>query len=221
MICLDGVSMPDDFSAVTPASRLRTWTDSMQRIVSDFSILAVPQAYLRCRPVLSSSLMWWSTAFSAEASTEAAQLFHFDMSQIKFLKVFIYLTGVSQTNGPHSYVVGSHRRLPRELRDDRRHRDEEVLQHYTAQRITTITGPRGLIFAADTRGLHKGQPLQGGDRLILQLQFSNSSFGDDLPRIMINNRFSTDLLDRIEQLLRTYCMFSKPSSKAASPLDQP
>ena len=60
MICLDGASMPDDFSAVTPASRLRTWTDSMQRIVSDFSILAMAQAYLRCQPVLSSSLMWWS-----------------------------------------------------------------------------------------------------------------------------------------------------------------
>ena len=92
-----------------------------------------------------------------------------------------------------------------------RTRDEEVLRHYTAQRITTITGPRGLIFAADTRGLHRGAPLHSGDRIILQLQFSNSSFGNDPPHIMINDRFSTDLLERIEQLPRTYCMFSKPS----------
>ena len=108
-------------------------------------------------------------------------------------------------------MLGSHRRLPRDLRQDRRYGDDEVLRHYPADRVRTITGPRGLVFAADTRGLHKGAPLERGERLILQLQFSNSSFGDDPARITINDRFSPDLRDRIERYPRTYSLFSRPA----------
>ena len=42
--------------------------------------------------------------------------------------------------------------------------------------MVEIGGPRGTIFAEDTRGLHKGKHLLTGDRLLFQLEFSNSLF---------------------------------------------
>jgi hypothetical protein len=43
--------------------------------------------------------------------------------------------------------------------------------------------PKGTIIIEDTRGLHKGNPVQpgGNSRLMLQLQFSNSLFGGSTP----------------------------------------
>jgi ectoine hydroxylase-related dioxygenase (phytanoyl-CoA dioxygenase family) len=179
----------------------------MQRIVADHSLLAVAQAYLACQPVLSGYSIWWSTSFTREACSEAAQLFHFDMSQIKFLKFFVYLTDVTNDTGAHQYVLGSHRRLPPELRHDRRYRDDEIFRHIPEACVETITGPKGLIFAADTRGLHKGSPLLYGERLILQLQYSISGFGDDAAEIEVNDRFPPELREQIERYPRIYERF--------------
>ncbi len=126
----------------------------IQRLAVDMSLLSFAQAYLGCRPVFLGCEMWWSTAFAREPCAEAAQLYHFDMSQIRFLKIFIYLTDVHADNGAHAFVRTSHRRLPRGLRADRRYRDDEILEHFPAERIMTVEGPAGSVFAEDTRGLH-------------------------------------------------------------------
>ena len=81
----------------------------IQNLCADPTFLAVSQAYLRSSPVLDIVTMWWSTAFSHEASSGAAQLYHFDMASLKWLKFFVYLTDVSAENGPHCFVKGSHR----------------------------------------------------------------------------------------------------------------
>jgi hypothetical protein len=150
---------------------------TVRRLLADPSILAVAQAYLGSKPVLDLLSMWWSTARSREASAAAAQLYHFDMDRLKFIKFFVYVTDVGPENGPHVYVSGSVKRKPRELLRDDRIPDEQIDHHYPAERVTEITGPRGTIFAADTRGLHKGKPLRVGHRLLLQLEFANSLFG--------------------------------------------
>jgi hypothetical protein len=150
---------------------------TVRRLLADCSILAVAQAYLGSKPVLDLISMWWSTAFSRQASSRAAQLYHFDMDRLKFIKFFIYLTDVGPDNGPHVYVSGSVKRKPRELLRDGRIPDADVEAHYPRDAVMEITGPRGTIFAADTRGLHKGKPLRTGHRLLLQLEFANSLFG--------------------------------------------
>ncbi len=45
----------------------------VQALAADPSLLAVAQAYLQTKPILDIVAMWWSTAFSQQASTEAAQ----------------------------------------------------------------------------------------------------------------------------------------------------
>jgi hypothetical protein len=53
-------------------------------------------------------------------------------------------------------------------------------------------GPRGTIIAEDTRGFHKGKPIEGGDRLVLEFDFCDSLFGGgyDQPLIPANCLFA-------------------------------
>lgn len=154
---------------------------SVQALLLDDSIQAVASAYLGCQPVLDFVSMWWVAPFSksAEALSKAAQLYHFDMDRLKFLKFFIYLSDVTTKNSPHCYVRGSCFRKPAALLRDGRIPDDEIARHFPAQDLIEVTAPRGSIFAVDTRGFHKGKAVEEGERLLLQLEFTNSLFGQN------------------------------------------
>lgn len=156
----------------------------VQRLMADLSIIAVAQAYLGAKPVLDAVNLWW-TAPSPRPDSQAAQLYHFDMDRVRWLKFFIYLTDVGPENGPHCFVAGSHRTggIPPRLlsRGYARHTDEDVAACYPANDMIEFTGPRGTILAEDTRGLHKGQPVSAGDRLMFEFEFSNTLFGATSP----------------------------------------
>lgn len=152
----------------------------VQRLIADQSLLAVAQEYLGCLPTLDHAIvMWWSTVYrSGEPCSEMAQLFHTDMARIKFIKFFFYLTDVTPETGPLTYVRGSHRRKPKGgYSQDRRYSDEEILRVYSKNDIVELTGPRGTILAADTRGFHKGKPPRSGHRLNFQIEFADCLFG--------------------------------------------
>jgi len=150
---------------------------SIQKLITDQSILAVAQSFLKTKPILDMISMWWSTSFSSKASSEVAQLYHFDMERIKFIKFFFYLTDVDSETGPHCYVRRSNNGFPDKLRKDGRIMDEEIAQEYPKEDILEITGKQGTILAVDTSGFHKGKNLTKGDRLLLQFEFTNSLFG--------------------------------------------
>jgi hypothetical protein len=153
----------------------------VQAMLSDPSLLALAQSYLGSRPRADVLSMWWHTNFHDQPDSEAAQFYHFDLDRIKWFKVFVYLTDVGPDNGPHSFIEGSHRTggIPQSMlrRGYVRLSDDEVLGHYGAEREVVFSAPRGTVIVEDTRGLHKGNPVRGASRLVLQLQFSNSLFG--------------------------------------------
>ncbi len=149
----------------------------VQELATDATLFAVAQKYLKCKPIQDLTAMWWSAAFTKEASSEAAQLYHFDMDRFKFIKFFFYLTDVDSSNGPHCYVRGTHKFMPEVLWKDGRIQDVEIAACYGKEDILEITGKKGTIMAVDTRGLHKGKVLEKGERLILQFEFTNSLFG--------------------------------------------
>ena len=150
----------------------------VQNLISDRFILEVSQSYCAC-PVTNANIsMWWSINFlDGQASSQDAQLYHWDADQIKFLKFFIYLTDVDSNNGPHCYVKGSNTTKPTALLRDGRFLDEEIETYYEKDQIVEITGSRGTIIAADTSGFHKGKPLVFGHRLILQVTMATCLFG--------------------------------------------
>jgi hypothetical protein len=49
--------------------------------------------------------------------------------------------------------------------------------HFDRAHFVEFCAPRGTILAEDTRGFHKGKNVEMGDRLMFQVQFSNSLFG--------------------------------------------
>jgi hypothetical protein len=157
----------------------------VQELMADRSINALAEAYLDAKPVLDTVNMWWTTAYSSRPDANAAQLYHFDMDHIRWLKFFVYLTDMTPEAGPHCFVAGTHRsgRIPRKFlaQGYPRLSDADVAASFPASDLMEFMGKRGTIIVEDTRGLHKGKPALRGDRLMLELEFSNSLFGAVLP----------------------------------------
>jgi len=183
----------------------------IQRLLADLSFAALAQSYFGSRPVVDVLSMWWHTDFSDHPDSEAGQYFHFDMDRPKWLKFFIYLTDVETTSGPHGFVAGSHKsgRMPSSLlgKGYARLTDEEVRREFAGSDIIEFAAPRGTIIVEDTRGLHKGKHVEKGDRLMLQIQFSNSLFGGFYPKTSMGNDLSADLKKSVEQFPGLYAAY--------------
>lgn len=151
----------------------------VQEFVSDPSMARISQLYLGQPVLMDEVAFWWTTTRGSENADVNAQLFHQDRDRLSFLKFFIYLTDVTPTTGPHVYLRGSHRSLPRALRGDGRKSDEAVRAAGLGDDIVEICGPAGSLMAVDTIGLHKGKTPETGDRLALENEFSTSLFGAD------------------------------------------
>jgi len=189
----------------------------VQRLLADLSFASVAQDYLGARPVSDVLGMWWHTSFSDKPDMAAAQYYHFDMDRPKWLKFFIYLTDVKSTNGPHTFVAGSHQTgaIPPKLLDKgyARLTDEEVEGHYAESDIIEFAAPRGTIIAEDTRGLHKGKHVHEGDRLMLQIQFSNSLFGGAAPTFSLSGELSAELQRSREQFPGLYAAYQPEGAR--------
>lgn len=157
-----------------------------QSIIFDTSLLAFAQEYLGVKPIIDLIAFWWSVPFQGKGKSAAAQMYHFDLDRIKFLKFFFYLTDVDTNTGPHCYVKASHQGLPKKIDRDGRFTDEEVAEIYGADNLLEICGVRGSIIAVDTRGFHKGKELLKDKRLLFQIEFANSMFGQYYPPLKIN-----------------------------------
>jgi hypothetical protein len=156
----------------------------LRRLLTDRSVLALAQGFLRSSVVIDPPTMWWSTPGNGKASSAAAQLFHVDLDRLRWLNVNFLLSDVDSTNGPHVYVRTSQRRKPAALLRDGRYSDEEVAAHYPND-IVEIGGRRGTIFITDNRGFHKGKNLQQGTRLLFQMILASSSFGHTYPPVQV------------------------------------
>jgi len=185
--------------------------EDIQNLISDMSFCELAQQYLGSRPIIDVLSMWWHTAYSNKPDKEAAQFYHFDMDRPKWLKLFIYLTDVTLDSGPHSFVEGSHRvdGIPESMLNKGyvRLTDDEVENFYGRDKLLEFSAPRGTIIAEDTRGLHKGNHVKKGDRLILQIQFSNCLFGGDYPKATIPAHRTMKLqraISRYPHLYATY-----------------
>jgi hypothetical protein len=88
----------------------------------------------------------------------------------RFLKLFIYLTDVDEGGGPHCYVRTSHTSAFGWTA--KAYTQAELEGRFGADKVTTVTGPKGTTFMADTLGVHRGVAPVTRPRLILQVQYS-------------------------------------------------
>lgn len=159
------------------------------RIANDDRLLQLVEAYLGAPPTISTFTAWWS--FKGRPRPKHAQLFHTDTDDFRFCKLFVYLTDVDLTGGPHVYVRGSHRADHLQEVMDRvqrgpsatqerfaamwhtlRKADHDVVEFFGQDSLCALTGPRGTCFLVDTAGVHKGQLPLGHDRLVFQVCYT-------------------------------------------------
>lgn len=138
-------------------------------IANDPAVLSIVAEAFGCKPTIGYITTWWSIP-TADRVARQAENFHRDFDDVHFLKLFIYLTDVGMENGPHEFIRGS--QAAPQLRQIRRHTDEEVVAAYGKDRVVTFTGKAGCVFLENTTGLHRGQPVREGRRLILQIVYS-------------------------------------------------
>ena len=188
-------------------------SETVQQLAIDPYFFAIAQEYLGFHPVQDLISMWWSAPGDQAHQSRAAQLYHFDMDRLKFMKFFVYLTDVDETNGPHCYVRGSHVRKPASLLRDERISDEEIARHYDPKDLLELTGETGTILAVDTRGFHKGKPLLSKDRLIFQIQFADSLFGQNYPPIRIDQSVPESTRKKLADDRRCFANFELLDSK--------
>jgi len=115
----------------------------LNKIVDPY-LLSLAQSYLGCFPTLYSLNSWWHIY---KGQIYGTQNNHRDHDDFRFLALFIYLTDVDETTGPHVFYPGT---------QDGSESDKSIV----------ITGKAGTVILADTFAIHRGQPLQQGSRLV-------------------------------------------------------
>jgi hypothetical protein len=154
-----------------------------QRLADDPVLRWIAARYLGTMPRLIGVNLWWSypVVSSAEERNDAAQMFHYDLDDFKFIKFFFYLTNVDEHSGPHVVIKGTHRRKTFTSTLDRlkvrRYTDQEIAAIYPKDRILPIVGPAGTGFAEDTLAIHKGRS-PANPRLTFHVQFALHDFGN-------------------------------------------
>ena len=192
------------------ATKLHFNPDDLMRIpevaelVASAELRSIAASYFRAVPIFTGLAAWWSFPdedASDQQLDQAAQKFHFDYDWPLFLKFFVYLTPVDETNGPFTFVRGTHDQKARYT--DGRRSDAEIEDTYGSS-IRPCHGSAGDLIIADTSGFHKGARPESSPRLVLQLEYAISRLGAShqyppLPRE----------LRPANELGQTYAIFTK------------
>lgn len=157
---------------------------ALQKLETDSGLLAIAAQFLEADPIHVASELLWSFPVSATLlqQLEAAQVFHYDMDDYRFIKFFFYLTDVDPSSGPHVCIRGSHKnkKFSHQLlgvrcasKDDR-----EIVEYYGPENVVMICGQAGFGFVEDSFCFHKGTPPREKARLLLQIEFATNDYGD-------------------------------------------
>lgn len=149
-------------------------------IANNPKVLSIVSGFLGAKPTISLLTAWWSMPHS-DGKAEEAERFHRDVDDIRFVKLFCYLTDVDEVSGPHMFVPGS-QNIDR-LTKIRRYDDSEIVDAFGKNSLSMFTGKAGTAFLENTYGFHRGVPPTEKPRLLFQVLYSlrNSIYGPDRP----------------------------------------
>jgi hypothetical protein len=120
---------------------------------------------LGARPTICLFQSWWTLGEHHESVGKSYDdVYHRDVDDFRFVKIFAYLTDTHEKNGAHSYIVGSHRSSLFTRRGPIS--DQQVHDSFDSKNIVTITGKAGAVFLENTWGIHRPLFASEGRRLI-------------------------------------------------------
>ena len=146
-------------------------------------LLDLIEAYMGCVPTLYSVNAWW-TLPAASPEMVNVQYLHRDDDDWRFVVLFIYLTDVDESSGPHQIIPGSHsvaglQKLACKDPDATFQDSMGVEFSQRAERelggaAESIMGPAGTMFLANTTALHRGLVPTTNRRLIAWARYGLS-----------------------------------------------
>jgi Phytanoyl-CoA dioxygenase (PhyH) len=134
------------------------------------SILATVARYLGAKPRISTMQVWWTYGEHSQTGQQHFDdVYHRDVDDLRFIKLFVYLTNATVTTGAHSFVKGSHRSDLLTRRGPIT--DADVHSHFSSEDIETVVGSAGTVFLEDTWGIHRPLLATEGRRLIFSVLY--------------------------------------------------
>lgn len=153
---------------------------AIKSLENDSKLRNIASRYLETNPVLLDSQIRW-TFPASEPLNEAVRgffNFHYDLEDYRFIKFMFYLTDVSESDGNHVFVKGSHKRkrLKDQLSLTRDSTDTDIINYYGQNNIENIYGKAGCGFVEDFYCFHKLTLPISRSRLILEIKFAMNSY---------------------------------------------
>ena len=138
------------------------------RLANHPTVLAAVTEALGAKPCIAKYQAWWTLGeHQAQGPTHYDDIFHRDVDDFRFIKLFAYLTDTTADSGAHCYVKGSHRSDLFTRRGAIT--DQEVAASFPAESIVTIAGKAGTAFLENTWGIHRPLLATHGRRLIFSV----------------------------------------------------
>lgn len=143
----------------------------LQQVALSPNVIIQVAMHLGAMPNIVDINMWRSRV--NPGSPEIAQVFHRDMDDWRACKLFVYMTDVGPDNGPHQFMVGTHRAdffekrgLPPDVFFLGAGRGVKVEPKFP---YLEITGPAGTAWLGNTYAYHRGKPPVSGERVVYQV----------------------------------------------------
>lgn len=159
-------------------------SSTVNKLIADPGILAIAAQFLGAPPVHMGSEISWSfpVGGSYVEQRRAAQVFHYDLDDYRFIKFFFYLTDVDMSSGAHSYIRGTHKgkKFLHQLIGTRCADidDQKIVECYGAQNVVDICGKAGFGFVENPLCFHKGTRPAEKPRLMLQIEYCVNDYGN-------------------------------------------
>lgn len=137
-------------------------------------ILGSLEILFGAKPTISNIQVWWILhgcdlqANSHLIPVSQPHRYHRDVDDWMQFKLFVYLTDVDETAGPHAYIKGSHRWM---LPSGQRHLQLQDSSYPAVKNLRIITGKAGYAFLENSFCLHRATAPKRRHRLILAVTY--------------------------------------------------
>lgn len=139
--------------------------------------MAIANSYLGLQARLRAIHLWLN--YPVEGDATSTQLWHRDGDDFMNLKIFTYLTDVSDRHGPFTFIPGTQPlgglRIRPKGSEHGRTSDEDMRSVVDESGWQICTGHAGSVIYADTCGYHKGMKPVTGYRLMLMIHYASDA----------------------------------------------
>ena len=145
-------------------------------------VLKLANSYLGMYTQLSFFNVWRN--LSTQRAPSNAQLWHRDLDDRMIFKLFVYLTDVTERDGPLVYAPRTHfagriHREPETFGEEgttaRRSNDEQMSRVVPREKWISAVGPKHTVILVDTSGYHKGGFVKDHDRVVYTCMFTSQA----------------------------------------------